>query len=413
MQKLILTALATLALSTSVDAQTLNEEFSEQTGKNVPEILTYSGNLPNKATANFLRNAKLDRTRFKTDNDASAPYLQFEGTPQLELIAETPEGKVFRAENAQIIQRFHDMRMLVIPSNRALAIVPNIGGFTSEPCLSTGRVLDHSCGESSLALFRGSDLVCGAVRLSSNHVITAAHCVCDNIKTFDGTTLTKLSEDLSLRSKIDRTWNALGLSGDFRVFPQMQDAIGHCPATRPHDIERGDLAILALSNPVGFTGLKLGLMGTLEATAGTTYVDVWGYGLDENAQTGEKVGVKFVIADATAQTRYGSRAGVSEVRLEIGDKSSKVCPGDSGSGAFAKDAEGNQTLVGIISRAAGDGRCFVDGKATHIFDTVPRYFVRLDSPKVRSWIADVAGIETLAMSQAIPAAEVLSLNTEE
>ena len=87
-----------------------------------------------------------------------------------------------------------------------------------------------------------------------------------------------------------------------------------------------------------------------------------------------------VVADATCDTAYHGFVTV-ETQLCAGQKGVDSCGGDSGGPLFATTSSGTRIQVGIVSYGIGCAK-----------QRYPGVYTEVNSPTVRSFIAEVAGV---------------------
>jgi len=182
---------------------------------------------------------------------------------------------------------------------------------------------------------------CGGTLISSNHVLTAAHCTVRK-----GTELQLPASTIQVllgeHNVADREFNRVDIAEiinhpDYKSFP------------RSH--EENDYAILRLANPVPFT--KKVSPACLPADLSATYAGVratttgWGRLIQGGPRPNvlQEVDVT-VMTNAKCKSAYGGR--ISSNMLCAKDTGKDSCQGDSGGPIIAPE-NGRQALIGVVS----------------------------------------------------------------
>jgi len=183
--------------------------------------------------------------------------------------------------------------------------------------------------------------MCGGTLISSNHVLTAAHCTVRRGTELQlpASTFQVLLGEHNIR---DREFNRVDIAEiinhpDYKSFP------------RSH--EENDYAILRLANPVPFT--KKVSPACLPADLSATYAGVratttgWGALIQGGPSPNvlQEVDVT-VITNAKCKSAYGGR--ISSNMLCAKDTGKDSCQGDSGGPIIAPE-NGRQALIGVVS----------------------------------------------------------------
>jgi secreted trypsin-like serine protease len=232
---------------------------------------------------------------------------------------------------------------------------------------------------------------CGGTLIDENSVLTAGHCVDDDLEVPGA----QLPPTASLRVTVGRTV-LNSKQGQVRrvsaIFVHPGYAVSRVGATSAGvDVVVYDAAVLELSSPVsGITPIKLATSSQnyLERPGRNATVAGWG---DTNAHPEEfnfpdrmrQVRIP-VVSDSRADRVYDAAFGhslgyVPPIMVAAGKKGESACFGDSG-GPLFDTVEGEHYQIGIVS--GGPNRC---GMARY-----PGRFTEVNSPEIRNFILDAA-----------------------
>jgi hypothetical protein len=228
---------------------------------------------------------------------------------------------------------------------------------------------------------KGSRQNCTGVYIGSKHVVTAAHCLCNN-------TIERIVFGEFLWPSQDAV----------SIDPNQTKTMSDCPV----DYSEGDIALLTMTRDPLISVLAADLVATTEIDTATT-VNLVGFGetspRESRGLTGNGVGIKRVgishIATINCAGRvesaqkddseyYGCVEGLEFVAGEIGSDVD-TCNGDSGSpvfidhpsASFSNPTLRSYSVIGITSRKVNNGRECGDGGI----------YIRIDG-KVAKWIAE-------------------------
>ncbi len=256
------------------------------------------------------------------------------------------------------------------------ALVPSVAAAPSpDPRIIGGEPTDLGEYPFMVALLyepiNGTDYqkqYCGGSLIGSRWVLTAAHCV-DFLESAD-----EISVAVN-RTNLDSMEGVRVAVRDFYIHPDYD----------PNQLSP-DVALIELARPVnGVEPIELAGAGDEAYETPGTMLTVIGWG--NTATTGH---ASFpdalhelqvpVISDAECDFAYSGAVTV-ETQVCAGMKGVDSCQGDSGGPLFATTASGEWVQVGIVSWG------FKCGK-----QHFPGVYTEVNSPTVREFIADVAGI---------------------
>ena len=346
---------------------------------------------------------------------------QFVVSPAGGAVGRLPTNDTLPSDDApNVLRMINERGEVVFSTGRASAVLseqdstPRCGSNTSDPnthcALSTVRLLDKDIG-----------LFCTGVVISDNHVLTAAHCLCD-----------KDPMNIHVKFGAGALFHALPVSSDIAFYDNGMGT--HCAAGQTSTIsaDNGDLAILTMvdpdpddeQNPLDVVAQSIEQKAaeageTLEDTevrrlraligvASTTIWQpvppvengfaTWGWGDGPDGIAGTKRGMIYPFSElmpCLGDMTDEQCDGLQEALFH--DESYGLCAGDSGGGVFKAADPGADTapeslagyghwaLMGIGSGDIAPADCH-SSNGQLLQTQHPRNITRIDTPGVVAWL---------------------------
>ena len=202
---------------------------------------------------------------------------------------------------------------------------------------------------------QGTGFICTGSILSSNIVITAAHCLGETGKA----TLTVIFE-----TDIHADGQSINKNHTVKVVNQRKPS-DSLPTTQ--DTDWDDIAILELASPIPSNYQPATILSDPSAIQAGTNVLLAGYGIDvpappTNPSDDGGAGVLREVSQTVLNPNYGQTEVL--VSLQGSDGSPQgACHGDSGGPAFIQQPDGSLLLFGVTSRLTKEDQVANNGNA--------------------------------------------------
>lgn len=295
---------------------------------------------------------------------------------------------------------------------------------TGEICGSDGPAPEGHCALPSVMLAHGGSAICSGVTIGDRHVLTAAHCVCEH-DLWEAYGIKPAEIEIILGTDLSGQVMPVDSTGPVSIYPGYLD--GACGSFSQSE-RRGDVAIVHLaqgaleaamdaveteladaSDNGGFLVAEIAEAGKLKAPIGIMSDLDWeglhgesftfyGFGTGPEMEWGRKRAASITLSSLLpCKPEYlGDCNGPPVQEVVFDDEDVGLCAGDSGGGIFRATPESppgfdRWAVVGILSGGPDDIHCHDRTTGTLLTDQHARYVVRLDTPRVADWIADIVG----------------------
>lgn len=216
---------------------------------------------------------------------------------------------------------------------------------------------------------------CTGTLISTQMVLTAAHCFCDEL---DEVTFGQSQTSSTQKVGVDRAASKTKIACD-RLYPEKN---------YEKNINTGDIALLKLKKPV--SGVAIRKIATEEQFRASKTVLAVGFGITEsNPEAGEKFAVTITIASYDCSDRkQGPYLCAAGLELYAAGLRKDTCEGDSGGPVYVTGKDSMYYQVGVTSRAVSlDSECGEGG-----------IYVKLTSASNKNWLIE-NGVPKSAFAQ--------------
>lgn len=228
-------------------------------------------------------------------------------------------------------------------------------------------------------LYAQERVMCSAVILTDRHVLTAAHCVCNQVPlyVFVGTSVFVEPNRPGVQKKLDLKVGQVAL-----MIPDFCDRYQRDPLEA---MKAGDIALLLLENKLDDELVAPVLLDTPPSDGGVELEQFFivGWGESDNFwRPGRKQYARIEILSrlCTAQDAAAKNCAAGQ-EIVAARPPADTCYADSGGGLYGRGKDGRLYLLGITSRAmqpTPGGMCGTGG-----------IYTSLEAPNVRRWLAEI------------------------
>lgn len=241
----------------------------------------------------------------------------------------------------------------------------------------------HSFPAVAALEYAGGRVLCSSVVLTDRFLLTAAHCVCQELPTF-----AFIGRTIFQESEPGRQWR-LDLTFDKPSFFS-PDFCERYSISKTATMRGADLALLRFTQPLSEEIVEA-VLGSETISDGSLNIEqafAVGWGESNNFwRPGRKnyatLNLTARLCSEADQQQSGCKAGVEALAA---NPPHDTCFADSGGGLYGRDSEGIMHLLGITSRSSKetpDDMCGAGG-----------IYTSLEAPPVREWLLrEITGVQ--------------------